>query len=109
MLEEPEAGDDFLADDEEDLLRSFHELTGRHLIEQGEPAIAMARQAYELPFLLLSHDSGSDPVLTYGNLAAQRLFPMDWGRLVAMPSRKMGGTVIGSLPLMSSSLSANRR
>jgi hypothetical protein len=88
MFEEPEAGNDFLADHVVNLLRSFHELTGRHLIEPGEPATAMARQAYELPFVLLSHDSGSDPVLTYGNLAAQRLFSMDWGTLVTTPSRK---------------------
>lgn len=88
MLEKPATGNDFLAGHVVDLLTSFHRLTGRHLIEPGDSLSALARQAYEAPFVLLSHDDGNDPVLTYGNLEAQKLFAMDWGRLVGTPSRE---------------------
>jgi len=44
--------------------------------------------AYSAPFVLLSHDEADDPLLTYGNLAAQKLFAMDWQKLAGMPSRK---------------------
>ena len=85
MFPEPDAGNDFLAAHVADLLRSYHALTGKHLIASAEDA---AKRAYEAPFVLLSHDGADDPMLTYGNLAAQKLFSMDWGKLVGMPSRK---------------------
>ena len=82
---EPDAGNGFLAAHVADLLRSYHDLTGKHLIE---PAGDAAQHAYAAPFVLLSHDGSDDPLLTYGNLAAQELFEMDWEKLVGMPSRK---------------------
>lgn len=85
MLSEPDAGNGFLAGHVADLLRSYRELTGKHLIE---PEDDQARQAYEAPFVLLSHDGAGDPLLTYGNLAAQKLFAMEWGCLVGSPSRE---------------------
>lgn len=85
MSPEPQAGNGFLAGHVADLLRSHHELTGKHLIAPADEAAVFA---YHAPFVLLSHDGASDPLLTYGNLAAQRLFAMDWGKLVGTPSRE---------------------
>ena len=85
MFTEPDTGNGFLAAHVADLLRSYHELTGKHLIV---PAKDAALLAYSAPFVLLSHDEADDPLLTYGNLAAQKLFAMDWQKLVSMPSRK---------------------
>lgn len=85
MSSEPNAGNDYLAAHVADLLRSYHTLTGKHLIASAEDA---AKRAYNAPFVLLSHDGADDPLLTYGNLAAQKLFSMDWGKLVGMSSRK---------------------
>lgn len=82
---EPDAGNGFLAAHVADLLRSYHDLTGKHLIGPDEN---FAQHAYAAPFVLLSHDGSDDPLLTYGNLAAQELFAMDWEKLVGMPSRK---------------------
>jgi hypothetical protein len=67
------------------LLRSHHALTGKHLIAPTEDS---AKLAYAAPFVLLSHDGADDPLLTYGNLAAQKLFAMDWQQLVGTPSRE---------------------
>ena len=85
MFPKPDAGNDFLAAHVADLLRSYHALTGKYLIASAEDA---AKRAYDAPFVLLSHDGADDPLLTYGNLAAQKLFSMDWGKLVGMSSRK---------------------
>ena len=81
----PDAGNEFLSVHVEDLLRSYHALTGKHLIA---PTADAANLAYAAPFVLLSHDGADDPRLTYGNRAAQELFSMDWEKLVGMPSRK---------------------
>ena len=85
MFPEPDAANGFLARHVADLLRSYHELTGKHLIS---PTDDYAKLAYEAPFALLSHDGADDPLLTYGNQTGQKLFAMDWGKLVGTPSRK---------------------
>ncbi len=85
MFPEPDAGNDFLSAHVADLLRSYHALTGKHLVASADDA---AKLAYDATFVLLSHDGADDPLLTYGNLAAQKLFSMDWNKLVGMPSRK---------------------
>lgn len=85
MFSEPDTGNGFLSAHVADLLRSYHTLIGKHLIV---PAKDAALLAYSAPFVLLSHDAADDPLLTYGNLAAQKLFAMDWEKLVGMPSRK---------------------
>ena len=73
MFPKPDASNDFLAAHVADLLRSYYALTGKHLIASAEDA---AKRAYDAPFVLLSHDGADDPLLTYGNLAAQKLFSM---------------------------------
>lgn len=44
-------------------------------------------QLYECPFVVLSHGQQADPVLNYGNLAAQKLWEMDWSTFTNTPSR----------------------
>ena len=39
------------------------------------------------PFVVLSHDSGSDPLLNYANEAGLYLFELPWEELIALPSR----------------------
>ena len=64
------------------LLTSFAQATDRPLLEGAD-----AEALYRAPFPVLSHNTAADPVLTYGNLAAQSLWEMDWEQLTAMPSR----------------------
>lgn len=85
MFPEPDADNGFLAAHVSDVLRSYHTLTGKHLISSSEDD---AKQVYHAPFVLLSHDGAADPLLTYGNLAAQKLFAMGWSELAGMPSQK---------------------
>ena len=59
-----------------------HDLLARH----GNPS-QLARELYETPFVVLAHDTASDPVFFYANLRAQQLFEMTWAQMVALPSR----------------------
>jgi hypothetical protein len=42
---------------------------------------------FEADFVLLAHDTSSDPVFNYGNRRALDLFELSWDELLAMPSR----------------------
>lgn len=63
------------------MMDSFQRALGRGLI--GGDAKAL----YHADRVVLSHDGAADPVLTYGNLAAQTLWQMGWDDLTGLPSR----------------------
>lgn len=70
------------------LVESYKKETGRTLME-GEMEITDAPRAlYEAPFVCLAHDGGEDPVFTYANEAALKLWEVEWDDLVGVPSRK---------------------
>lgn len=83
----PDAGNGYLANHAALLLDSFRRLTGRELLPAPLAPAEAARALYQAPFVVLSHDTAADPVFTYANLAAQRLFELPWGKIVGMPSR----------------------
>jgi hypothetical protein len=62
------------------LITSFQRLLGR-------PLAANPEALYRADAVVLSHDGAADPVLTYGNLTAQRLWGMGWDQLTKLPSR----------------------
>ncbi len=74
-------------DHAERLRNSFHALTGRHLIDPALSPEAAAAALFHAPFVVLSHDTAPDPILTYGNLTALKLFALTWEELTEMPSR----------------------
>ncbi len=69
------------------LLSSYQRLTGKSLLPATASVFEAAKCAYEAPFVILSHDTESDPIFTYGNLSAQKLFELDWEELTRLPSR----------------------
>lgn len=69
------------------LIDSHRRLTGRGLAVAGATPEERAHLLYHAPFVVLSHDGAADPVFTYANLTAQRLFVLPWRRIVGMPSR----------------------
>jgi MEKHLA domain len=83
---EPQESNDFLVGHATRLLESHLRLTGRALLPEG-PAAEVARALYHAPFVVLSHDTGDDPLFTYANLAAQERFELPWAEIVGMPSR----------------------
>lgn len=70
------------------LMESHRRVTGRELISNlsADPQEA-ARQLWDAPCFVSSHDGGADPVLNYGNRTALELFDMDWDEFTRTPSR----------------------
>ncbi|NBR86932.1 MAG: MEKHLA domain-containing protein [Verrucomicrobia bacterium] len=69
------------------LARSF-----RHWLRRDLPVAAvepsdLAQALFSAPFVLVSHGTQADPVLTYGNRAALALWEMSWDELTRTPSR----------------------
>lgn len=81
-MQAPGPDNGFLSAHAELLLGSYLQVTGGPLLEAAD-----AEALYHAPFPVLSHNTAADPVLTYGNLAAQALWEMGWEQLTAMPSR----------------------
>lgn len=86
-LAEPAPENLFQAEHASLLLASHLRLTGRPLVPPCLNPEQAARALYQAPFVVLSHDTAVDPLFTYANLTAQRLFEMPWGEIVGMPSR----------------------
>ena len=84
---EPTAANNYRSEHAALLIRSYRQLTGRDLLPAAPDPKELAYMLYRAPFVVLSHNGDSDPVFTYANLAAQRLFAMPWQEIVGMPSR----------------------
>lgn len=69
------------------LLASYRRWTGRNLVDPSLSREQQARELFNLPAAVLSHDNAADPILNYANRMALDLFELDWDKLTAMPSR----------------------
>lgn len=83
----PSVSNDYLAVHVQLLCDSLRTLNGRDLVEARLGSAEAARQIFYAPFVVLSHNSDPDPILTYANLACMRLFEMGWNQIVQTPSR----------------------
>jgi len=83
----PAPENDYLVVHTELLRNSFQALTGQPLIDDALSPTDAARALFEAPFVLLSHNTEADPILTYGNLRAMEVFELTWEELTVMPSR----------------------
>jgi hypothetical protein len=72
------------------LLDNYARYFGEDLIARGPDAVERLMAA---PFVVLSHGTAADPIFNYGNLAAQKLFELDWAQLTALPSRHSAETL----------------
>jgi hypothetical protein len=77
----------YLADHVDLLQRSLRHWSGRDLIEVDGSLADAAKRVWEAPFVVLSHGTGPDPILTYGNRMALELFELSWDELTRLPSR----------------------
>src|SRR4029078_4686814 len=88
---EPAELNDYLEGHVRLLLDSFRHWTGKDLVQQEQSPREQARALFYAPFVVLSHDSGRDPLLNYANEAGLHLFELTWEELIALPSRLTGG------------------
>ncbi len=83
----PSPANRYHVDHAERLRRTFHTLTGRDLVDPALAPDAAADVLFHAAFVVLSHNTAPDPLLTYGNQAALNLFALTWENLIQMPSR----------------------
>jgi hypothetical protein len=69
------------------LARSLKHWTGRDLLPGHFPAAELAEKIFHAPFVVVSHGTGADPVLNYGNAAALTLWEMSRDEFTRTPSR----------------------
>jgi hypothetical protein len=69
------------------IVLSHRRITGRELLPHQDDPLALARALFTAPFVVVSHGTGEDPVLNYGNAAALALWETTWEDLTRMPSR----------------------
>ena len=86
-MDRPSPANGFQSAHADVLLSSFRRFVGRSLIDARGSAAEAAQRLFHAPFVVASHDAGSDPVLTYGNEAALSLWETDWDSFTRMPSR----------------------
>jgi hypothetical protein len=72
------------------LIDNYYRCFGEDLIAGGAE---VAERLMAAPFVVLSHGTEADPIFNYGNLAAQKLFELDWTQLTALPSRHSAETL----------------
>jgi len=78
---------DFIEAHGAELLRTYHQWTGSHLIEPCGDTQNNARMLFEAPFAVISGGAEGDQILNYGNKTAMNLWEMDWETLTRTPSR----------------------
>ncbi len=69
------------------LLSSYKYYLGRDLIPAKLSVNEWIDDLWKAPFVLVSHDTQSDPILNYGNQMALELWEMTWEELIKTPSR----------------------
>ena len=87
LSEAPNQDNRFLETHVDRLLASYHRWTKRHLVPPTVSLMEQARQLFEAPFVVLSHNTAADPMLNYANRAGLDLFEVNWQELIALPSR----------------------
>ncbi|MBW7453494.1 MEKHLA domain-containing protein [Paenibacillus sepulcri] len=69
------------------IIDSYERLTGTSLLDEAPESGKEFDQLYNRPFVILSHGLEADPILNFGNRAAQELWEMDWDMFTSTPSR----------------------
>lgn len=69
------------------MARSLKRWTGRDLLPGKFEPRDLAQKLFEAPFVLVSHGTEADPILSYGNRTALSLWEMTWEELTRTPSR----------------------
>lgn len=70
------------------LLDSYRHWLHAELVDRAASPEEQARSLYHAPFVVVSHGTEADPLLSYGNQAALALWEMDIDTLCGMPSRQ---------------------
>ncbi len=87
MFPEPSEDNGYLTEHVARLRKSLLLHTGRDLVGSEADGADAAKEVFDAPFAVMSHDMANDPVFNYANRAALALFEMDWSEFTSLPSR----------------------
>jgi len=90
MFPEPSEDNRYLTEHVARLRKSLLLHTGRDLICSEADGAGAAKELFDAPFAVMSHDMSDDPIFNYANRAALALFEMDWSEFTSLPSRLCG-------------------
>jgi MEKHLA domain len=68
------------------LSNCYRKLLGKELIQNNHPGI-LAKTLFHAPFVIVSHNTATDPIFNYANLKALELFGFSWEEFTQLPSR----------------------
>lgn len=83
----PTEKNNFLVEHVLDIRNSYRRLLLKELIPGILADELFAKQLFNAPFAVVSHDTASDPVFNYANLKALELFELSWEDFIHLPSR----------------------
>jgi len=83
-MSEPSLDNQYLADHIWLLAQSFRKYIGKELMGSQN----VGKSIFDAPFMLVSHDTGADPIFNYGNQTALNLFEMNWQEFTSISSRQ---------------------
>lgn len=70
------------------ILNSYEKLVKKKLISiENDSELIQAKKLFYADFVVLSHNTNSDPIYNYGNQKALDLWEMDWETLMKTPSK----------------------
>lgn len=72
----------------QNLLDSYEKRLGQALISRKSHLEEQAKMLFFAPFVVVSHDTQSDPIFNYGNQTTLHLWEITWEELIKIPSRK---------------------
>jgi MEKHLA domain len=88
ILSNPESSNNYHREHILIMLENLKRWTNYDLIkEYGFSLEKLGEQVFNADFYLLSHNTATDPVLTYGNQQVLKRWEMSWQELIAMHSR----------------------
>ena len=83
----PSETNGFLSEHASLLAESYRKLLGEELIPEIHAYDSLAKALFYAPFVVVSHNTDSDPIFNYANLKAQDLFGFSWEEFTLLPSR----------------------
>ena len=69
------------------LLNSYEQCLGRSLLRRSGDPVQDAERVFRAPFVVVSHNGATDPLLNYGNQTALDLWELSWDQFCGLPSR----------------------
>jgi PAS domain-containing protein len=86
-MDYPSKTNGFLGEHVNLLADSHLKLFGLDLIARPQSHSTLAKTLFYAPFVVVSHNTATDPVFNYANLQALELFGFSWDEFTLLPSR----------------------